>query len=119
MLKKPLYYRLPAAAIEDQRLSRAALCVLAVIIDAHEYRPEGELLLRDIAAAAGCCDRTARQAVADLIAAELLTVRRTGRGSIYTPARILPELRRSSRNRAPEKAGSIPPEELEKIMGGL
>ena len=118
-MKKPLYYRLPAAAIENQSLSRAALCVLAVIIDATEYSPGCELLLRDIAAAAGCCDRTARQAITDLIAAELLTVRRTGRGSIYTPARILPELRRSSRARSPQGSGSIPPETLDKIMGGI
>lgn len=118
-MKKPLYYRLPAAAIEDQSLTRAALCVLAVIIDATEYRPGDELLLRDIAAAAGCCDRTARQAIADLITAGLLTVRRTGRGSIYEPKRILPELRRSSRIRGAQKESSIPAEELEKIMGGI
>ena len=118
MATRPPYYRLPAAALEDVRLTRAALIVLAVIIDQSDYG-EPELTVQELADLAEVAPRTVRDCLKQLRAAGLIRITRTGRASRYTVAEILPPKRRyqqSQSGKRQSKSTSIPPELLDQLM---
>lgn len=120
-MQKPPYYRLPAAALEDVRLTRSALIVLAVLIDQSDFGPP-ELTHDELADAAGCSRSTVKDALRQLIAADLVTAERTGRASRYTVRDILPPKRRGQpqqRQKQPQqRPSSIDMAAVEAIMRG-
>ena len=123
-MHKPPYYRLPAAALEDVHLTRAALIVLAVLIDQSDFGPP-ELTIGEIAEAAGCSRTTVKDSVRQLREAGLIDTERTGRASRYTVREILPPKRRQQPQATPQRRqqpqqrpSSIDMQVVEEIMRG-
>lgn len=117
---KPLYYRLPAAALENVKLTRSALILLAVLIDASDYGPP-EITIDDLCAAAGIGRTTCKDALRQLVGAGLLRIERTGRGSIYFVGDVLPPKQRKpprdqQKKQPDSQSSSIPPEMLRELM---
>lgn len=117
---RPPYYRLPAAALENVHLTRAALIVLAVIIDQSDFGPP-ELTIEEIAELAEVAPRTVRDCLTQLKAAGLLEVQRTGRASRYEVREILPPKRRARQQQPAQrqsKTSSIDMSLVDQIMKG-
>ena len=119
---KPQYYRLPAAALEDIRLTRSALIVLAVLIDQSDYGAP-ELTIDELAELAGIAPRSVRRSLHELAAAELIEITHTGRASRFTVREILPPKQRRPQQRCQKRSRlenqSIDPAELDALMGGI
>ena len=81
------WIRQPLALLRrDGGLSKPAALVLAVIIDrATDYDPPRpvQAAVHDFAWSTGYSERAVRDALADLVRRGLISVRRTGRGSVY------------------------------------
>lgn len=103
---KPQYYRLPAAALEDIKLTRSALIVLAVLIDQSDFGAP-ELTVDELAELANVAPRTVRDALRQLAAAELIAVERTGRASRYTVREILPAKQRRPQQRQTKRSSKL------------
>ena len=81
------WIRQPLALLrQDGGLSKPAALVLAVLIDrATDYDPPRpvQASVGDLAWSTGFSERSVRAALADLVRRGLISVRRTGRGSVY------------------------------------
>jgi predicted ArsR family transcriptional regulator len=124
---KPAYYRLPAAALENIRLTRSALIVLAVLIDQSDYGAP-ELTIDELAELAGIAPRSVRRSLHELAAAELIEVTHTGRASRYNVREILPPKQRrpQQQQRCQKRSSSsrlenasIDPAMLDALQGGI
>lgn len=82
MCKDELFVRLPVSALLDTRLSRSALVVYAIMIDAADKWGilEG-LTIAEISRRSGVSSKTVRRAEAQLMDAGYIIVHRTGRAS--------------------------------------
>ena len=118
---KPQYYRLPAAALENVKLTRSALILLAVLIDQSDFGAP-ELTVDELAELANVAPRTVRDALRQLSAAELIEIERTGRASKYSVREILPPKQRRPQQRQKQRGSlqnaSIDLAELETLMSG-
>ena len=93
----PPWVRLPLDLLKREDLSKSAVTVIAILIDRDRGSHQIEISQRELAAEAGATDRTIRNAIKELQAAELLTVKHTGRASVYDIAQILPPKRRNKK----------------------
>lgn len=115
-----MWYRLPAAALEDVKLTRSALLLLAVLIDQSDYGA-AELTIAELCELAGIKATACKDALRQLAAAELIEIERTGRASRYTVREILPaKQRRPQRRQAARKLenASMDIADLEALMNG-
>lgn len=80
--KKELFVRLPVSALLDERLTRSALIVYAVLIDAADANGMTEISIAAIAERSGVSPRTVRRSERALMDAEYIRVYRTGRESV-------------------------------------
>lgn len=97
MLKDEVFVRLPVRALLDTRLSRSALVVYAIMIDAADKcgMLEG-MTIAEIGRRCGISDKTVRRAEAQLMAAGYIIVHRTGRASCIEVLHDLRPMIRSS-----------------------
>ena len=114
-MHRPPYYRLPAAALENVHLTRAALIVLAVLIDQSDFGAP-ELTKDEIAELAECSRTTVTDSLRQLKQAGLIRIQRTGRASIYNIVEILPPKRR--RQQSQNQNSSIDMSIVDRIMQG-
>lgn len=104
MAKTGAFVRLPVAALQDGRLSRSALIVLATVIDRTTEEGVCELSTAQIAAAATVSERSVARALNQLEELEYITVmRRAGRKSKICHNDILPPKRRNSAKSKPSE----------------
>ena len=118
---KPQWYRLPAAALEDIKLTRSALLLLAVLIDQSDYGA-AELTIPELCNLAGIGATACKDALRQLRGADLIEIERTGRASRYTVREILPPKQRrplKQRSRSRNENSSIDPELLESLMNPI
>lgn len=100
------FVRLPLSALQDKRLTMSDAAVLAVILDRCDDR-SAQLSAAQIAAAAGCCVRTAKSAISKLEGCGYIRVQRSaGAQSAYSCPDVLPPKRRWQK-RAEEPAEDI------------
>lgn len=104
------WIRQPLALLRrDGGLSKPAALVLAVIIDrATDYDPPRpvQAAVHDFAWSTGYSDRAVRDALADLVRRGLISVRRTGRGSVYEltgAVELLPPKKRTQQQQQQRK----------------
>lgn len=97
MLKDEVFVRLPVQALLDTRLSRSALVVYAIMIDAADkWQMLEGLTIAEISRRSGVSEKTVRRAEAQLMAAGYITVHRTGRASSIEVMHDLRPMIRSS-----------------------
>lgn len=78
-----LFVRIPISVLLDERVSRSALVVYAVLIDAADkYGVLQGCTIASIAQRAGISEKTVRRSEAQLVDAGYIAVTRTGRASI-------------------------------------
>ncbi len=83
MDKQEYFVRIPVSVLMDKRLSRSAILLYAVLIDiADQYGIVYDITIDRLSSRTGLSDATIRRAERQLCEAELLTVSRTGRGSL-------------------------------------
>lgn len=83
MDKQELFLRIPVEAIMDKRLSRSALIVYAVMIDAAgKWLIMHDTSIDQIAIRSHMSSRTVRRAMSQLVDAGYIAVHRTGRCSV-------------------------------------
>lgn len=95
----------------DGGLTKPAAIVLAIIIDRATDTDPPQPVQVDIEALAqssGYTGRTVRRALADLVSRELLTSKRTGRGSVYTLTGAVAVLPPKGADRAAPAAAAPP-----------
>jgi hypothetical protein len=82
MERNEMFIRIPIAALLDNRLSRSALIVYAIMIDAADKwgMLEG-MTIAEMAARSGLNEKTVRRSEAQLAAAGYIAIHRTGRAS--------------------------------------
>lgn len=113
------FVRLPVEAIQDTRLSRAALTVLAIVLDRCDERGECRISHDRIAAAAGVSERTVRRAIESLEVCEYLeVVREQGKPSKYVQRDVLPPKRRRAEDLQRSSCSEADPQEdpTEKVL---
>lgn len=100
------WIRQPLALLRREGgLSKPAALVLAVLIDrATDYDPPRpvQASVGDLAWSTGFSERSVRAALADLVRRELISARRTGRGSVYEltgAVELLPPKKRTQQQR--------------------
>lgn len=97
MLKDEVFVRLPVQALLDTRLSRSALVVYAIMIDAADkYCMLEGLTIAEISRRSGVSEKTVRRSEAQLMAAGYIVVHRTGRASVIEVLHDLRPMIRSS-----------------------
>ncbi len=97
MERNEMFIRIPIAALLDPRLSRSALIVYAIMIDAADKWGVLEgLTVAAMAERCGLSEKTVRRSEAQLAAAGYIAVRRTGRASTIEVLHNLRPLIRSS-----------------------
>ena len=80
--KTELFVRIPISVLLDERVSRSALIVYAVLIDAADkYGVRQGCTIAESAQRAGIAEKTVRRSEAQLVAAGYISVHRTGRAS--------------------------------------
>ena len=97
------FVRLPIKALEDKRLSRSAIIVLARLIDKAD-RDSCVLSFRQIATLAKVSERSARNAVKELEECDYITViRHEGGKNEYIQNDILPPKKRTNEEQGEQK----------------
>lgn len=102
------WLRLPTAVLQDDRLTRSACMIYAVIIDRADFGPV-ELSQAELAACAGCSRRSVQRALQLLEDTGYIAARcATGRADVIIPRAIIaPKRRRAARSGDPGRLGEL------------
>lgn len=102
-----LFVRVPIKILLDDRVSRSALIVYAVLLDAAgKWSIVTDLTVAEISERAGISEKSVRRAEAQLVDAGYLAIHRTGRASMIEVLHNLRPLRCSSVEFYKSKEGS-------------
>lgn len=105
---KKAWIRMPTAAIEDNRIGRVALTVLAVIIDRADTKA-CKASASELAEACGASLRAVKSAVKELEQAGYITViRKPGEASTYMHNDVLPPKKRAQKKPAQQEQDKEP-----------
>lgn len=97
MEKHELFVRLPVSALLDSRLSRSALILYAILIDAADSCGICQgITIGAMAARTGLSEKTIRRAEAQLMRCSYIMIHRTGRASLIEVLHNLRPMLRSS-----------------------
>lgn len=97
MEQSQLFVRLPLQALKDQRLTRSALVLYAVMIDAaNKWLVLEGITIRELASRSGLSEKTVRRSERQLVDLGYIYIRRTGRASVIDVMHNLTPMRKST-----------------------
>ncbi len=98
------WVRLPLAVMQDERLTKSDVTILAIIIDIIDSRTAAEISIERLMSCTGYSRRTIIYATKRLTECGYISSKRTGRASEYALAKeILPPKKRNTQSKKQQK----------------